>query len=1188
MTSRAMSEFHPPAIPGPTGEPLVSVIVSTYNAARFLAGALENLEQQTIANRIEIIVIDSGSTQSEGAIVEEFQSRYGNIRYLRTERETIYQAWNRGVKLARGKYITNANTDDRHRLDALEVMADELERHPDIALVYADSAVTLDENQTFDSVEPDGYHLRPDYAPEIMLTGCHMGPQPMWRRSIHEELGYFREDLRSAGDYDFWCRVALRHPLRHIPQTLGLYYENPQGICNSDKELSARETRAVTESYRGLLPDPPVAPAAPNKRHKGSGAFVNIGLITFNRKAFTRQAIASVIKYTDFPYVLTVVDNASRDGSREYLQALHDQGVIDNLVLLDENAGVAKASNLAWHSEPDAAYYLKLDNDIVIRKPGWLGNMVRAIDNSPSVGVIAYNFEPTSYPVSQVDGIPLRIKPSGNLGGACVLIPRRTWKLLGDWCEDYGLYGEEDRDYGYRVSLAGLLNAYMEDENIGDHLPAGKAAVISPSTLAASDGLEERDEAEYRQWKDDQRSKHLALLGAWERNAFAYSTGRRSLHFASRFVSEREGAAYTSSRGESGATRSIGFMAGLIAKKLAVSRNKANRLLQAATQSLQGGSKLVVLTAALRTLRSGGLVALRKKALHFLNQTVNYQKWLALYDDLNDEDRRLISERIAEMHLPFFSILMPVCNPEPEHLKQAIDSVLAQLYPNWELCIADDASDDPRIARLVREFCQRDSRIKAAYRVERGHISAATNTCLAMAQGEFIALLDHDDVLAPHALYMAALALNHHPDLSLIYTDEDKINSVGKRFWPHFKPDWNPDLMRSQNAVNHFGIYRTAIVREIGGFRIGTEGCQDWDLALRVSERIPAAQIRHLPYVLYHWRVTRSSTALGTAAKNYVVKNGQKVLEDHLARLGVAADVLPQYGAYFRVKYRLDNPPPVAVISRLAPATSLERLIRSLAKDTVYPALSLYVVVDAAQRQELPPLQSIARENNLKLVLVDCPVGTSFAQQINLAVIAAEEPVICLLDPECVPSNPAWLFELVSHAMRPEVGAAGAKLLNPDGTIHDGGTILGLGRERIAGAAYEGSPKADLGIAGRAVLIQDYSAVSAKCMAFRRDVFLEASGFDAASLPDYYGDVDFCLRLGKLGYRILWTPFAELVWHESAQEPSGKTDAARLMRSRWQTQLDNDPAHNPNLSLGHPFPTLAPAPRVPRCSACHA
>lgn len=1182
----AMRVNHPPTTPTSTDTPLVSTIISTYNAEKFLVGVLENLEQQTIADHIEIIVVDSGSTQNERAIVEEFQLRYGNIRYIRTERETIYQAWNRAIRLAQGKYITNANTDDRHRIDALEVMAGELERHPDIALVYADIAVTFKENKTFDTVEPDGYHLRPDYASEIMLTGCHMGPQPMWRRYIHEELGYFREDLRSAGDYDFWCRVALRHPLKHIPQTLGLYYENPQGICNSDIDLSVRETRAIVESYWSLLPAPLLKPVIRNKCHKGTGAFVNIGMVTFNRQMYTRQAIASIIKYTDFPYVLTVVDNASQDGSREYLQILYDQGVIDNLVLLEENVGVAKASNLAWHHEADAHCYLKLDNDIVIKKPGWLGDMVRTIDKFPRIGVIAYNFEPTSYPVSQVDGTLLRIKPHGNLGGACILIPRRTWKILGDWCEDYGLYGEEDCDYGFRVSLSGMLNVYMEDENIGDHLPAGKAALISPFTLVATDGLEERNEANYRHWKDRQRGEHLKPLGAWKRNRFAYSSGRRSLRLVSRFVAERAGTSDMIDRSGAGSVRDLVLIAGLIVNRFVVSAKILGSLLQAAQQYLSSGNKFPVLMATLRVLCDGGLGALRTKFLYFLNQTVIYGKWAAVFDYLYEEDRRQIAERIRTMsYQPTFSILVPVYNPEPVHLEQTIESILAQLYPYWELCIADDASEDLRIAPLIERFCQQDSRIRVKRRPVRGNISVASNSCLEMATGEFVVLLSHDDLLAPHALYIAAQTLNHHPGLSLIYSDEDKINSMGVRSWPHFKPNWNPDLMRSQNAVNHLGIYRTSIVREIDGFRIGTEGCQDWDLALRVSECIPTTQIWHLPYVLYHWRITRNSAAVIAKTKNYVVKSGQKVIADHLARMGVAAEVLPQYGAYFRVKYRLDNPPPVAVISRCAPVHTLECLIRNLTKNTAYPDLSLYLLVDTEQRQELASLRSLAQLHNLKVVLVDYPPGASSAQQINHAVTTAEQPVVCLLDAECAPSEPGWLTELVSHAMRPEVGAAGAKLVNPDGTLCHGGTVLGLGRERVAGAAYEGESKGERGIAGRAVLIQNYSAVTGKCMAFRREVFLEVGGYDFAHLPDYYADVDFCLRLGKQAYRILWTPFAELVLHGSAQEPSGKTEAARFMRSRWQGQLDNDPAFNPNLSLDNSFPTLAPAPRVPRCTA---
>jgi len=623
-----------------------------------------------------------------------------------------------------------------------------------------------------------------------------------------------------------------------------------------------------------------------------------------------------------------------------------------------------------------------------------------------------------------------------------------------------------------------------------------------------------------------------------------------------------------------------------VVKKLVMAARKFGRLLHAARKNLRGGSKTVALKEALQVLRSGGLGALRGKALYFLNQTVTYGKWVALYDRLSDEDRRHIAERIGTMpYQPTFSVLMPVYNPEPAHLEQAIESVLAQLYPHWELCIVDDASEDSGIAPLIDFYCRRDSRIKAICRSERGHISAASNSCLGMATGEFVALLDHDDLLVPHALYLAAQVLNYRSDLSLIYSDEDKINASGVRFWPHFKPDWNADLMRSENAINHLGIYRSAVVREVGGFRSGVEGCQDWDLALRVSERIPVSQIHHLPYVLYHWRITPQSTSVSTASKQYVTIAGKKVLDDHLKRMSVDADVLPLYGAYFRVKYRLGISPPVAIVSRFASQQTLRRLIDSLTKGTAYPDLTLYLLMDAEHQQYLAQIVSMAQSHNLKLVPVACKAGTNSCERINHAASLIDQPLICLLDPECVPSDPGWLTELTSHAMRPEIGAVGAKLINPDGSVCYAGTILGMGQSRVAGIAYRGASKGERGTGGRAVLIQNYSSVAAECLLFRRAVLHEADGFDPSFSLDAYGDVDFCLRLGGLGYRVLWTPFAELVWHGSAQDAPDKIEAAKVMRSRWQKKLDNDPAHNPNLSLENSFPMLASAPRVPRCSA---
>ena len=282
--------------------------------------------------------------------------------------------------------------------------------------------------------------------------------------------------------------------------------------------------------------DPTRGGAAPG----GEGsACVNVAMATFNRLDFTRKAIASIIEHTtDVRYVLTVVDNGSVDGTRDYLKSLHEQGIIQNLLLLPANVGVARACNLAWHMEPEAGYYLKIDNDIVICKSGWLSGMVRVADLIPEAGAVAYNFETVSYPVRTVVGLRVRVKARGNLGGACTLIPKRTERLLGYWSEDYGLYAEEDADYGMRIRCLGLFNVYMEDEEVGLHLPAGRAAAIDRRDLSASDGVEEVIQPEYRRFKDALRR---SVKGIYRRNSARYRRGTLRLFAQSRFVEEMKG-----------------------------------------------------------------------------------------------------------------------------------------------------------------------------------------------------------------------------------------------------------------------------------------------------------------------------------------------------------------------------------------------------------------------------------------------------------------------------------------------------------------------------------------------------------------------------------------------------------------------------------------------------------------------
>lgn len=370
-----------------SGAYLVTAIVSTYNSEQFIRACLEDLVSQTLFDQglLEIVVIDSASPQQEGDIVHAFVEAFGDrIKYIRTDtRETIYQAWNRGIKAAQGKYVTNANTDDRHRADALEQMALTLDANPDVALVYGDSLVTGVPNQTFEHHIRCGYHLRPEYQPEIMLSGCHMGPQPMWRRSVHDTVGYFGEQYRSAGDYEFWCRVARKYRLLHIPQFLGLYYENPQGFANSDTRLSVQETISIQHAYAGSFPAP-ARDYSMNYQYNGVVApnrYVNVCLVTRNNPAVLEAVIESLIRNTDYPHVITVADMSNGEGGRDFLLGLKKRGLITNLLLLDGYAAVEEAFAQAERCEPAAGFQLAFGNSIVVGMPSWLSAFVMEAQN---------------------------------------------------------------------------------------------------------------------------------------------------------------------------------------------------------------------------------------------------------------------------------------------------------------------------------------------------------------------------------------------------------------------------------------------------------------------------------------------------------------------------------------------------------------------------------------------------------------------------------------------------------------------------------------------------------------------------------------------------------------------------------------------------------------------------------------
>lgn len=565
----------------------------------------------------------------------------------------------------------------------------------------------------------------------------------------------------------------------------------------------------------------------------------------------------------------------------------------------------------------------------------------------------------------------------------------------------------------------------------------------------------------------------------------------------------------------------------------------------------------------------------------------DYTTWVQYYDTTDENKRWLINEVIRGFtRRPKISIIMPVYNPPIALLNEAVESVRAQLYGDWELCIADDASTDPEIADALHAFARQDKRIKVVIRAENGHISHASNSALELATGEFIALMDNDDLLPEHALYWVARSILENPDAGMFYSDEDKIDAAGKRSSPYFKCAWNSHLCRSQNMVCHLGVYRTDLVRELGGFRPGFEGSQDYDLALRCADALKPGAIVHIPRVLYHWRIHAGSTALAGAEKPYAALAGVKALEEHLQRkhCKAAVELLPT--GMYRVHYEVPTPQPM--VSLIIPTRNAEALVRqcvdSVVQRSTYTNYEIILIDNGSDDPSaLAYFASLQQSGQVRVIRDDSPFNYSALN--NMAVREAQGEFVCLLNNDIEVVTPNWLEEMVGLAALPEVGAVGARLWYPDDRLQHGGVIVGVGG--VAGHSHKYLPKGDYGYFCRAALVQEFSAVTAACLVIRKSTFQAVEGLDEKNLTVAFNDVDFCLRVLEAGYVNVWTPYAELYHHESASRGHEDTPEKQMrfskeinhMKARWPN-IQDDYCYSPNLTLSHEDFSLAWPPRV--------
>jgi GT2 family glycosyltransferase len=531
---------------------------------------------------------------------------------------------------------------------------------------------------------------------------------------------------------------------------------------------------------------------------------------------------------------------------------------------------------------------------------------------------------------------------------------------------------------------------------------------------------------------------------------------------------------------------------------------------------------------------------------------------------------------------PVFSICMPVCDPPIAFLREAVESVRDQIYPHWQLCIADDASSNGAVRAYLREIGE-DPRIAVVTRAQRGGIAQTTNDALALAQGAFVAFLDHDDMLAPHALYRFALAAAD-PEVGLIYSDEDKIrDNPADRFDPYFKPDWSPETLLSKMYIGHLLAVRRALVAQVGGMRPAFDGSQDYDLVLRVTEL--SKRVVHIPDVLYHWRAHAGSAAAAPDAKPYAIDAAVRALREALVRRGEpgSVEMVDGRSGRYSVRFAVRRSDAITiVIPTRDKAAVLARCLDSIFGRSTYAHFEVLVIDNGSVEDATSSLFAgwTAREpKRFRVMRDDRPFNYSALN--NAAGRATRSPILLFLNNDTEILSADWLEAMLGYAQRDAIGAVGGLLLYPNGTVQHAGVVIGIGG--LAGHIFKRFPADASGYYDALKTVTNYSAVTAACLMVRRDAFERVGGFDE-TLPIAWNDVDFCLRLRAAGYRNVYLPHVRLIHHESvsrgldtssAKRERSQAEIARL-RVRWAVGETTDPYYNPWLTLVREDASLAP------------
>ena len=553
-----------------------------------------------------------------------------------------------------------------------------------------------------------------------------------------------------------------------------------------------------------------------------------------------------------------------------------------------------------------------------------------------------------------------------------------------------------------------------------------------------------------------------------------------------------------------------------------------------------------------------------------------YQVWLERNYPQPNELKKIKEKSLALAYKPLISVIVPVYNPEEKFLRQAIASVIKQAYPNWELCLADDCSTKPYVRAILEEYAQQDERIKVVFRSENGHICHTSNSALEIATGEYIALLDHDDLLPPHALARVVELLNKHPEADFIYSDEDKIDDNHIYQSPFFKPDWCPDSFLARMYTCHLGVYRRSLVNSVGNFRVGFEGSQDYDLVLRITEK--TNNIFHIPDILYHWRIHHQSTASDSNVKPYAADAAKKAISEAIERRGEPGKITTQvsFPGVYRVRYQIKKQKLVSIIIPTKDlADTLDVCLKSIFAQTTYSNYEVVVIDNNSTEEKTAKcLAHWQKQQPQRFRSIPYHVPFNYSAINNYAVQQAKGDYLLFLNNDIEVITKGWLTAMVEQTQRESIGAVGSLLLYPDDTIQHAGVVVGLGG--VAGHSHKHLHVSQPGYMFQVVSTNNYSAVTGACLMCRREVFEEVQGFEE-DLAIAFNDVDFCLKIASKGYNNIYLPHVVLYHYESKSRGYENTPEKQArfakevnyMKQKWQPVCLHDPCYSPNLTKNY-------------------